>query len=997
MHILNTLQEFCRSLIILMITTAGIGRLQAQSLTSLSPDGRYFAIMEWVSDTLLETQGYGAYRVPYSRNIKSSTYVINVYDLEKRQRIQKVRFTVKDEPPPDTLVLSPYAQNFYFRMKYHYFVFHTRTGKLAGDYYYPDRETIYRLTRQGAFSPEYYIHQDIIAFPSQDNLFLVRRASQLLAVEAQSGEVLNVYTGFSRNVYSAALEFTSDDNYIVMKDTRRRFYIWKTGHKRILKRLTGKELRVSADNRKMIFHKSYSKSFYVDTYLLPSGTRGARISKYSLFREFPPPVPSKKIMVYYPGKQEYNLATLSPTGKYLLVGIVNDRLSDLYMIFDVESEQLLDHFEERRPDKKGVKVNWISDHQIEIQENQKISRIYSVPLSGSPLRVDLDIPDIPENLKPAISLRKMRKNRDVTVGKNFVLFPFDYANTQGFILKNTRSQNQESLIVNGYRFHSFTPDGNEMVLISPDSIPLKISVSKLFENRQIPDGYIKGFDNEIKMVTEDWVKEDGNAPEGYTYYRIDSILPFGEMQQAVSINIIKKSINFNDSVITLHAHLMDNVGHYFSGASADNKYIWCGLFVRKPDGTLVEIENFTVDEYSENTNLSNAVSVVMDHSGSMGYERAYEIQKGAKFFIEAKSEQDGLALIKYDHYIGIESQLDNDARQLMKRLGFSGLSGYGGATALLDGINTGISLIKNKDGYDRKAVIILTDGRENSSIISEKKLLKRAIENNISIYTIGFGDYISDEYLEALSAYTGGSYYRIYSSRDLKWIFRDIYRKLNNYYAISFKLNSVGEHELILKICVDQSEPLVTTFNNTPLPPADSLDDADYELKTPHVDLIPDTFFVEMPGLKKTLDEREPVKVVNEDTLKIIDEFKRLRFPDIRFVFDKTVIVPGTDNGLQEVVDFLMKYPQTRIYITGHTDSLGTDAYNINLSIRRAEKIKSLIIAQGIEADRILIYGRGEKMPRVSNRDIRGRALNRRVEFRLILPQTTLHGRKKKS
>ncbi|MBA7581109.1 Peptidoglycan-associated lipoprotein [subsurface metagenome] len=262
--------------------------------------------------------------------------------------------------------------------------------------------------------------------------------------------------------------------------------------------------------------------------------------------------------------------------------------------------------------------------------------------------------------------------------------------------------------------------------------------------------------------------------------------------------------------------------------------------------------------------------------------------------------------------------------------------------------------------------------------------MKRALENDISIYTIGFGDYVSDEYLEALSAYTGGSYYRIYSSRDLRWIFNDIYKKLNNYYAISFKINTIGEHELILKICIDQSEPLITTFNNTPLPPIDSLVDKDYK----HIDLIPDTFFVEEPELEKILKDLEPVLLVdNNDSLTIIEEFNRLKFPDIRFVFDKTIIVPDTDKGLEDVISFLEKYPHTGINITGHTDSLGSDAYNIDLSIRRAEKIKNLMVEEGINAKRIFIQGKGENLPRISNKNQEGRSLNRRVEFKLILSQ----------
>lgn len=981
----NILRSFLFTLQ-LLILSAYMNSLKAQTLSALSPDGRFFATMEWEKDSLVEISGYAAYSIPATKQVKSSTYLINIYDLNKQQRMQMIRFTVKNEPQPDTLVLSHNAQNFYFRLKHHYFVFHTHSGKIVDDYYFPDQRTITQLKYQKKIPPEYYQWQKIIAFPYYDNLFVIRQGSEILAIDAQSGEVLDTYTGFSRNVSFNKLEFSTDDNYIIMHDNRNRFYVWKTGQKKILKRLIGDELVLSGDNKKIILNKSVDKNFYVYSFNLPSGILKTRISKNLLLRNYPPPSFSEKTIEYYPEKQEYNLTKLSPTGKYLMMGIVNDRLSDLYMIFDVESNKLVDYFEERRPDKKDAEIDWISDNAIEVNESEKTARIYELPPHGLPIHADFSLPEIPIYIETDESYRKMKSGSIVTSRKDYIVFPFTTNEKNGFIIKQTHSTKQKSLIIEDYQFHSFTAEGKEMVVLSANNIPLKLTISDLFKYKQVPDGYLTRFDNTIKLVTEDWIKKDGNPPEGYTYYRLDSIIPFLSVNDSLSVYLVKKSINFTDSVVTLQVHLLDKMGNYFSGISGDKKYYWCGLFVRRPDGNLEEINDFAVDEYQENTDLSNAISVVMDHSGSIGNDRAYEIQKGANYFINAKSDKDGLALIKYDHFIGIESQLTNNNEELKKRLVFGGIAGYGGATALLDGINTGISLLKNKEGYDRKAVIILTDGYENSSLISQKKLLKRALENNISIYTIGFGDYVSDEYLEALSAYTGGSYYRIYSSRDLRWIFNDIYKKLNNYYAINFKVHTVGKHELILKLCIGNSEPLVATFDNTPLPPIDSIVTDDYWIKVPHVSLVPENFFIEEPDIETLLNEIEPVVIAeNSDSLKIVKEFNQLKFPDIRFEFDKTIIVKGTDEGLEDVIHFLKKYPYTLIDIIGHTDSLGTDDYNIDLSIRRAEKIKSILVDHGISAKRILIHGKGERMPRVSNQNPNGRSLNRRVEFRLIV------------
>jgi OOP family OmpA-OmpF porin len=100
---------------------------------------------------------------------------------------------------------------------------------------------------------------------------------------------------------------------------------------------------------------------------------------------------------------------------------------------------------------------------------------------------------------------------------------------------------------------------------------------------------------------------------------------------------------------------------------------------------------------------------------------------------------------------------------------------------------------------------------------------------------------------------------------------------------------------------------------------------------------------------------------------------------DALFDFDKAVVKPEGRSKLDELLG-----SQTRIdsiSAVGHTDSIGSDAYNQKLSQRRAEAVKSYLISKGVPADRIRTDGRGEKQPVADNRTRDGRALNRRVEI----------------
>jgi hypothetical protein len=72
------------------------------------------------------------------------------------------------------------------------------------------------------------------------------------------------------------------------------------------------------------------------------------------------------------------------------------------------------------------------------------------------------------------------------------------------------------------------------------------------------------------------------------------------------------------------------------------------------------------------------------------------------------------------------------------------------------------------------------------------------------------------------------------------------------------------------------------------------------------------------------------------------------------------------------------------IIAVGHTDSVGSDAYNQKLSVRRAEAVKAYLVSKGIEKNRVYTEGKGEKQPVADNKTAEGRAKNRRVEIEVV-------------
>ncbi len=101
----------------------------------------------------------------------------------------------------------------------------------------------------------------------------------------------------------------------------------------------------------------------------------------------------------------------------------------------------------------------------------------------------------------------------------------------------------------------------------------------------------------------------------------------------------------------------------------------------------------------------------------------------------------------------------------------------------------------------------------------------------------------------------------------------------------------------------------------------------------------------------------------------------------IYFEVNKTIIKPVSFGILNEVAQVLKDYPSLTIRIEGHTDSDGSDAYNLSLSHGRAESVRAYLIEQGIDGKRLTAEGYGETRPIDTNRTSAGKAKNRRVEF----------------
>jgi outer membrane protein OmpA-like peptidoglycan-associated protein len=105
-----------------------------------------------------------------------------------------------------------------------------------------------------------------------------------------------------------------------------------------------------------------------------------------------------------------------------------------------------------------------------------------------------------------------------------------------------------------------------------------------------------------------------------------------------------------------------------------------------------------------------------------------------------------------------------------------------------------------------------------------------------------------------------------------------------------------------------------------------------------------------------------------------------LTLGDVLFDTGRSELNPGAGRKLDQLAQFLSEHKERRVQIDGFTDSVGSDSYNEELSLRRADAVKSALLVRGIDASRISTQGYGKAFPVANNTDSGGRQLNRRVE-----------------
>jgi outer membrane protein OmpA-like peptidoglycan-associated protein len=424
--------------------------------------------------------------------------------------------------------------------------------------------------------------------------------------------------------------------------------------------------------------------------------------------------------------------------------------------------------------------------------------------------------------------------------------------------------------------------------------------------------------------------------------------------------------HFPDSM-TLLVLVVDTAGNFISDLAPPNmsekeskKYF--KKIVEYVEGKSYPVKEMKIREVKGNQTGPSDIALTLDYSGSM-VENINNLDLYTKMLIENKNPDDGMAVVRFDDSIGIESPLVKDKETLLKNVKFVGLGPYGKNTALYAAADAGISLLDSSK--NNKEEILFTDGAENASILylgkratTVMELLQKARQSGTRINVISFGDGTNLNVLEYIAEIADGKCYEINRPSDIRKAFNEMVHNTHNYYEIKYKPANTKEGQRKIQLIYnDQINPNAVAKRET---------------------------FI---GNHYHIDE-----FASDDNNKWLDslcykyKLRPLAPPQsFLFDFDKSNLMVEHVSRLLKYVDLVKKDSAIQVVLLGHSDLVGSERRCLEISQQRADTIKDCMIRQGISEKRIKTVACSKSHPVWFNEDEPWKAHeNRRVDVLML-------------
>ena len=409
----------------------------------------------------------------------------------------------------------------------------------------------------------------------------------------------------------------------------------------------------------------------------------------------------------------------------------------------------------------------------------------------------------------------------------------------------------------------------------------------------------------------------------------------------IRMKIIETDISNYPSEIKLKVIVYDSLGNFITDLAepygeigTTKKYF---KQVVEKSGKKVKDVEFSIKEIHDSPNKFD-IALTLDYSGSMSSD-IQTLENSTEYFIKKKYKDDNYSIVKYDNNMKQVCPLTNNIDSLIKKGHFykEDMDGFGGGTALYASVGKGVESLKN--AQNQKVVLLFTDGYENSSLeyvgkypVNPWFVANTLRTQNAKMIVIGLGD-VNKPLLRELSYCTNGTFYNVKYPSNIKEVYKELQHNFRTYYEITIKpIITDGEH--IVQIVYDNR-----------------IDSAITE-RPYYINYIP-----------------PEISDVNIDTTSywydktMIQKKYKLAFQPqalVNFQLDADNIQKEYTKQLNNMAKYFKANPGLFIEIYGHTDSQGSDEYNMKLSNKRAKAIRDYFVRRGVKSSQIKWKGMGK-------------------------------------
>ncbi len=445
---------------------------------------------------------------------------------------------------------------------------------------------------------------------------------------------------------------------------------------------------------------------------------------------------------------------------------------------------------------------------------------------------------------------------------------------------------------------------------------------------------------DFALMEEAWGEEEDSVAKRIY---ITSTMPIDSVDKnKLLFDFFRIEIDDYPDTIRIFSRVYDSLGHFVTNMAypytrpPGAKYFhsvreWLG---KHYNIRYAPIARFRVREYGANDSIPYNIVLSVDYSGSMSAVMN-AIFEGTEIFVSLKMAYDNIALTSFNKTLDVKVPMSSDTGVILNLYRANRKKNFGYFSAVNNAVRDCIEMFNDTPVDVPRVMVIFSDGDDNYSKAKLGALVDSAKKKKVHIFTVAFG-YSKDENLKFLADYTGGKFYKARSKEELISIFRDIYMSLRYYYLITYHPPKYwGYHKVKASM---------------------------------YVEGMNDTLFAD--GFYDTSDMWKDLG----------DSFSR----PILFDFDSVVVKPESYYILDEIVDQMMSLPRLKLEIQGHTDNVGTEEYNLELSKARAKAVMDELLKRGVESNRLRSRGFGMSMPIAPNDTEEGRSKNRRTQFVII-------------